>query len=157
MIKEAVYDIIISGIEICGKAVENMKLIFTIDENNGMLFLGKRQSKDKALRQKIADITKGYKLWMSVYSKSQFENFTNIIVDDDYMEKAGPEDFCFVEDKPFCLEGVDTVVLCHWNRSYQATEKFDVDLIKEGFLKTDTQDIIGTSHDRITIEVYKRG
>ena len=134
-----------------------MKLIFTIDEKNGMLFLGKRQSQDKALRQKIYDMTKDYKLWMSVYSKGQFEDYDNIVVDDDYMAKARPEDFCFVEDKLFSLEDVDMVVLCNWNRRYQSTVRFDVDLGKEGFVKINSEDIVGKSHDCITIETYKRG
>ncbi len=133
-----------------------MKLIFCIDKKNGMLFFGKRQSQDSLLRAWILSHTQGSKLWMSLYSARQFGDAQGILADDDYKAKARPGDYCFVEDKPFDLTEVSQVILCHWNRNYQADVFFDVDLKANGFVKTKTEDLVGSSHDKITIEQYER-
>lgn len=134
-----------------------MKLIFCLEKGKGMMFFGKRQSQDSNLRAKIMEMTAGNKLWMSSYSAKQFTEHTSFITDDEYMSKAGAEDYCFVEDKPYSIDGVSEVILCHWNRKYPADKFFDIDLKAEGFKKVSTEDIACSSHEKITIEVYKKG
>ena len=62
-----------------------MKLIFCVDENNGMMFMDKRQSQDRVLRKRILEIVGKNKLWMSKYSSEQFDFFWTRRVSDDYM------------------------------------------------------------------------
>lgn len=93
---------------------------------------------------------------MSCYSAKQFKEDTGIIADDNYGSKAAQDDYCFVEDMPFEIEKADEVILCHWNRKYQADKHFDVDLRKFGFRKACSEDIKGSSHERITIDTYRR-
>lgn len=119
------------------------------------MFFGKRHSQDRELRKKLIDMTEGYKLWMSNYSAKQFTEYGSIIADDDYMHKAQPDDYCFVEDKTYSIDGVSEMVLCHWNRKYPSDKFFEIDLKKEGFKKTSTEDIKGSSHEKITIEVWR--
>ncbi len=133
-----------------------MKLIFCIDEKKGMMFFGKRQSQDSVLREWIIAHTAGSKLWMSSYSAKQFKELEGYIVDDDYVSKAAVGDYCFIEDKGYTLENVSEIILCHWNRRYQADKVFDVDLKANSFKKVDSLDIKGSSHDKITIETYKK-
>ena len=133
-----------------------MKLIFCIDEKKGMMFFGKRQSQDSVLREWIISHTAGSKLWMSSYSAKQFKELEGYIVDDDYVSKAAVGDYCFIEDKGYTLENVSEIILCHWNRRYQADKVFDVDLKANSFKKVDSLDIKGSSHDKITIETYKK-
>lgn len=133
-----------------------MKLIFCIDEKKGMMFFGKRQSQDSVLREWIISHTAGSKLWMSSYSAKQFKELEGYIVDDDYISKATVGDYCFIEDKGYTFENVSEIILCHWNRRYQADKVFDVDLKANGFKKVDSIDIKGSSHDKITIETYKK-
>jgi hypothetical protein len=135
---------------------DKMKLIFCVDENNGMMFMDKRQSQDRVLRKRILEITSPNKLWMSKYSAGQFEFSWNKRVSDDYMRKADDGDYCFIEDKGFSVEGVSEIILCNWNRSYPATRYFDVDLEQSGFEKVSTEEIVGSSHDKITIDTYRR-
>ena len=130
-----------------------MKLIFCIDDKKGMMFFGKRQSQDSVLREWIISHTTGSNLWMSNYSAKQFKDLTGY---DDYQTKATVGDYCFVEDKGYSLEGVSEIILCHWNRKYQADKVFDIDLKANGFRKIDSEDIKGSSHDKITIETYRK-
>ncbi len=134
-----------------------MKLIFCIDKKNGMMFFGKRQSQDSVLREKLLEMVGEAKLWMSEYSAKQFEVSDKIVLDNDYVNKAGAGDYCFVENLGYSVENADEIVLCHWNRQYQANVYFDIDLKANGFQKVSTENIVGSSHDKITIETYKRG
>lgn len=133
-----------------------MKLIFCIDDKKGMMFFGKRQSQDSVLREWILNHTVGSKLWMSSYSAKQFKDLTGYIVDDGYITKAAVGDYCFIEDKGYSLDNATEIILCHWNRKYQADKVFDIDLKAEGFKRTDSIDIKGSSHDKITIETYRK-
>ena len=96
-------------------------------------------------------------LWMSNYSAKQFKDLTGYTADDDYQTKAAVGDYCFVEDKGYSLEKASEVILCKWNRKYQADKFFDVDLKTKGFKKVSSEDIKGSSHDKITIEIYRKG
>ncbi len=136
-----------------------MKLIFCIDKINGMLLFGKRQSMDKYLNGRLLEIVGNSKLWVSEYTSSLFNNFENtenIIIDDDYIAKAEAEDYCFVENLDYNLENVSEVLLCHWNRRYQADKFLDIDTIHSFFEKTASESMVGKSHEKITIETYRR-
>ena len=65
-----------------------MKLIFCIDNKNGMMFFGKRQSQDSLLRKWIIEHSVDGKLWMSSYSAKQFNDHIGYIVDDNYMQNS---------------------------------------------------------------------
>ena len=134
-----------------------MKLIFCIDDKKGMMFFGKRQSQDSVLREWIINHTSGSKLWMSSYSAKQFSDQTNFVVDDNYVSNAMVGDYCFVEDKGYSLDNVSEIILCKWNRKYQAEKVLDIDLKANDFKKVSSEDIKGSSHDKITIETYKKG
>lgn len=47
-----------------------MKLIAIIDDNYGMMFNNRRQSKDSVLIDRIIEISKEHKLWVSMYTLS---------------------------------------------------------------------------------------
>ena len=134
-----------------------MKLIFCIDDKKGMMFFGKRQSQDGVLREWIMNHTAGSKLWMSSYSARQFSDQSGYIADDNYFANASTGDYCFIEDKGCSLDNVSEIILCKWNRKYQADKVFDIDLKANGFKKVSSEDIKGSSHDKITIETYKKG
>ena len=133
-----------------------MKIIICVDNENGMLFMGKRQSQDIMLRNKILEIVGDSKLWVSEYTAGQFETKEVLTVDNDYISKAEAEDYCFVEDMGYDISKTDEVILCHWNRSYPGETYFETDLKTAGFKKKKTENIIGSSHKKITIETYRR-
>ena len=49
-----------------------MILIVAVDEDKGMMFNRRRQSKDRVLRERILSLAKGGKLWMNAYTRRQF-------------------------------------------------------------------------------------
>lgn len=80
----------------------------------------------------------------------------DLIVEENYLENAGPFDYCFVEKealKPY-QDQIPKLILCRWNRKYPGDLKFDLDL--SAYQMTSTEDIQGKSHDKITIEVWEK-
>lgn len=133
-----------------------MKLIFCLEKDKGMMFFGKRQSQDAKLREWIIAHVSEAKLWMSEYSAKQFIERNKIIVDNDYDNKAGENDYCFVEDMPYTVAKANEIIICNWNRRYPGDVYFETDLKAEGFKKVESVDIVGKSHEKITIDTYRR-
>ena len=76
-----------------------MIIIACVDDNNGMLFHQRRQSRDIALYKHILQLTDGKRLLMNEYSAKQFlkEQYQNIIVQSDFLDIAQEQDYCFIE------------------------------------------------------------
>lgn len=134
-----------------------MRIIVCLDDKNGMLFGTRRQSKDRLLRQDLLQMTQNARLWMNTYSAGQFsEEAPQIRVAEDFLEKAGPGDWCFVENesvKPVA-DQVEQVVIYRWNRVYPATVRFPAELFSGKWKLTEHGDFPGSSHETITKEVY---
>ena len=133
-----------------------MKVIVCVDDTMGMMFNKRRQSKDAILRQKILSELNGAKLWMNAYSMKQFaeDKTEDICVDEDFLEKAGGNDYCFVENAEISSleEKIREIVLYKWNRRYPSDKKFKISL--ENWKLHSTEEFKGSSHDKITKEVY---
>ena len=131
-----------------------MKLIFCLDDNGGLLFNRRRQSRDAALRADLLSCIDG-PLWLSSYSARQFESDAPLRVDDAFWDKAGAGEWCFAEACPpeDAWERVEEVVVYRWNRRYPA----DVTLaLPPEWKLTAARDFVGTSHERLTREEYAR-
>ena len=134
-----------------------MKIIVCLDDSGGMLFGGRRQSKDSVLREDLIKLTKDHVLWMDAYSFNQFsEDAKNIRVDEDFLYQAGQEDFCFVEraDISPYANRVNGVILYRWNRAYPADTHFPTELFSDKWHLLSSDEFAGSSHEIITREVY---
>ena len=134
-----------------------MKVIVCLDDDLGMLFNGRRQSMDKALRDRMAQITMGKPLWMNAYSAGQFSDFpANAVVDENFLDKAMDDDYCFLENTDILAYAskVNTVIIYRWNRNYPQDVRFPVSLFCDNWHLISSCDFVGNSHDRITEEVY---
>ena len=135
-----------------------MTLIVCADDRGGMAFNRRRQSQDRIVREHILADAAGGRLWMSPYSARQFgpEQAEHISADEDFLEKAGEGDTCFVElsDPAAALTRADRLIAYRWNRTYP----FDlaVTLPPEGWTLAGTEEFPGHSHKKITKEVYTR-
>lgn len=138
-----------------------MIIIAAVDERNGILFNGRRQSQDRILRDHILDMTKKTILWMNNYSYKQFasaEEKDRIRTDEDFMNKAGDGEFCFIENisvLPY-ENKIEKIILFKWNRVYPGDFYFDIDLSSEKWKVTETEEFAGSSHKKITKEVYEK-
>lgn len=130
-----------------------MKLIVCLDDKNAMAFYNRRQSSDLVVTKKIAELTKGYKLWMNSYTGYLFADFQeNIQVDEDFLRRSGEDDFCFAEItdiRPF-LPMVRELFVFRWNRVYPGDLYFPEIPAKKQILA----EFVGNSHEKVTLEVY---
>ena len=135
-----------------------MIVIACVDDNNGMLFHQRRQSRDIALYNHILQLTEGKKLLMNEYSAKQFlkEEHQNVIVQSDFLDIAQEQDYCFVENTDISQYGNDIqkIILYRWNRVYPADYYFQFPINKYIWKLQKVSDIKGNSHDMITEEVY---
>ena len=134
-----------------------MILITCVDENNGMMFNERRQSRDKILTKHICELAKDTKIWVNSFSKEIFEDQNNIIVDDEFINKISQNEYCFIENiSPLTLENkTEKIILYSWNRVYPADMYFDIKL-EDWELESETE-FAGSSHERITQKVFIRG
>ena len=135
-----------------------MIVIVCVDDNMGMMFNHRRQSQDRVLRERILQKTKDIKLWMNHYSAKQFGDNAQVNIDDSFLSKAAPTDACFVEDQSTAPyeQWIDKIVLYKWNRTYPADMHFDIPLSSKSWNLISTEDFVGSSHEKITEEVYTK-
>lgn len=133
-----------------------MTLIVCVDNGGGMMFGGRRQSCDRALRERMLEVYRGKALWMSPYSAAQFEDRAPVTADADYADKVQAGDACFVEDGACPNVPPSTILLYRWNRRYPADRLFSFDPAKEGYTLISSVDFAGFSHERITEECYEK-
>ncbi|MCD7724959.1 MAG: ribonuclease Z [Clostridiales bacterium] len=133
-----------------------MYLIVTVDDRNGMMFNKRRQSRDRILCQKILSLTDGAKLWMNGYTAALFKDCAEqgIVVDDNFLSKAGKDDYCFAENVLPDETDVEKIIVFKWNRKYPGDFFFDFDISSRHL--TYTEDFVGSSHENITMEVYEK-
>ena len=134
-----------------------MILIVCLDERKGMMFNNRRQSSDKVVISKILEITNGAMLWLNSYSQGLFKQVNiPLTVDDDFLQKAGGGDFCFVENADIAqyTPKIEKIYVFQWSRHYPADIYFPLDLAEYKLIAK--SDFLGNSHEKITLEVYEK-
>lgn len=137
--------------------VITMKLFICIDDNGGIAFNGRRQSRDSVVIGDILTSVGDSVLRISDYSKKLFPDSASMLsVSDNYLDSAETDDFVFVEKETIgqYSDRITELTVYHWNRTYPADMYFDIDL--GDFVLAETSEFVGTSHEKITKEVYKR-
>ena len=133
-----------------------MNVVVCIDDNQGMLFNHRRQSQDSLVYNDIAKMTDC--IWINGFSKSLFLNTTiQIREDEDFLEKAQAGEWCFVENvslQPY-LGSIETLIIYKWNRKYPADFRLDIEFAP--WKLQEVSEFAGSSHDKITREIYIRG
>ena len=139
-----------------------MILISCIDDRGGLLFHGRRLSRDRVLCQDVLRTCAGSPLWMAPGSRSLFSSLrdglsSSILTSEDFLAQAAPGEFCFLEDRPIrpFLDRVESMVLYHWNRRYPADLFLDLDPAALGWSLLGREEFPGSSHKKITKEVYR--
>lgn len=131
-----------------------MNVIICLDQNNGMLFNNRRQSRDRIVRKNILEYINGAKLYMDEYSFKQFseDKAYNIVVCDNF-SNAEDSDFCFVEKQHINTEQINKLIVYRWDKIYPADVSFGMNKIKLNL--TETLEFQGYSHEKIVREIYE--
>ena len=132
-----------------------MILVACIDDNNGMLFNNRRQSRDKGLIERIIAMNK--RVYVNNFSRELFEGYNNILVDNEFMTNFESEDICFVENIPLSrlINKADKIILYCWNKKYPADTYLDISLGDWNLVSE--CEFNGTSHDNIKEQIYTKG
>ena len=133
-----------------------MILMICIDDAGGLMFNHRRQSQDRVLRARMLGIAAETKLWVTPYTKKQFEADAPVCVSDTPWLDAGAGDYYFAEDGEMPVERAEQVYLYRWNRAYPGDRHFTADLAALGFVLARSEELAGYSHDCITEEIYER-
>ena len=134
-----------------------MILIACIDDDFGLSFNGRRQSRDKAVCADICSGLEGKRLWLSPRSAPLFEGMeADMFPCEDFAERCGSDEYCFLEfSYPSAMKSsTEKLIIYRWNRSYPSDIKFDISL--EEWRLEELKEFPGSSHDKITKEVYVR-
>lgn len=136
-----------------------MNVAICVDERDGMMFNHRRQSRDSAVTERVLAFARehGGTLYVSEYSSPLFDGADDVrIVPVDSVPTADDGIF-FAEDIDISgyINEIETLYLFQWGRRYPADVTLPLDPQKLMTLSS-TCEFSGTSHEKITLEVYVR-
>lgn len=130
-----------------------MYVMICVDDALGVAFNHRRQSRDRLLRERMAELSGESLLWVSPYTAPLFPaDLPQLRVHEDPLRAAGPGEFCFVERESLADCRPERLYLYRWNRAYPADQHLELSL--EHWTLTECRDFPGSSHPCITEEVY---
>lgn len=132
-----------------------MIVIICVDNNGGMLFHHRRQSRDRLLTEDLMNLFPNETIHIDKFSESLFLEFSDrISVDDSLLKNADANEICFVENIDILPyeNKISKLVVYHWNRDYPSDFRCSLDFSK--YALTTSVDFEGSSHQRITREEY---
>ena len=130
-----------------------------VDDQNGMGFGGRRQSRDRVLiADFMSDFPQRTPVFVSEYSHSLFADYPQVRVAANPLSDCEDGGICFVELQPLMpyLDEIETLILYRWNRFYPSDLKFDIPLADSGLSLQSSCQFAGSSHEKITKEVYRK-
>lgn len=130
-----------------------MILISCVDNALGLRFNHRRQSRDRALCQRLLERAGG-RLWLQEESRDLFpEGDIRVVERPEQVPEGG---YCFWEEPvPETLE-VEKILLYHWNRDYPADAFFVFPGGEDAWVRAGGADFAGSSHPEITEEIFTK-
>ncbi len=130
-----------------------MKIILCLDDNNGMLFNNRRQSRDSVLTDDIFNDLKGERLNILPFSQQLFSSYESNV---NIVSNVEADGVYFIENldiTPF-LEDIDEIIVYRWNRVYPSDFSCNVDFSQ--FTVKSEAELQGSSHEKISKIIYGR-
>ncbi len=139
---------------------EEIEMIVNIclDDYNGMMFHQRRQSRDRILIEDVIEAV-SEKLYIAPYSELLFKDTgAAYYCGEDFLDIVSEDGACFVENRDVTayIDSITQINIYRWNRHYPSDFKFEIDLKEAKFEKIDTYDFRGSSHEKITKEIWKK-
>ena len=144
-----------------------MTLIVCVDDDMGLTFAGRRQSRDRVLFARIRDKVAGREAWTSAYTASALfpddaKRPTNWHISDIPARAAAPGEVCFAEDlssreiaNAASNGDLKEIWMYHWNRAYPGTDHFPAALLSDGWQLVSSCGFHGCAHPTILEEVLR--
>lgn len=132
-----------------------MTLFICVDNQNGVAFNRRRQSRDSVLTADILSSKSGI-IRMTEYSIKLFGNAEGASVSGDLFSDADGDVFCECMDASEHFALFDRIVIYKWNRDYPHDTVLSKMPQECGFTLVSTSEFAGSSHDNITKEVWCR-
>lgn len=138
--------------------MKKITVAVVVDDLCGMLLFGKRQSKDRVLIAEFMEYAADRPVFVGNFSKKLFESYEGVTMCENPLEDAPDGAICFIENFPLTpyLSLVNELIIYRWNRLYHSDVKLDVDPKAAGYKLSSVSEFAGSSHDRITKEIYVR-
>ena len=134
--------------------------IVCVDDRYGIAFNHRRQSRDRILYADVLKLCGTGGLWLPPYSRELFSATApeQLRVDEAFLDRAGAGEYCFAECSPLMpyAQRMEGMVLYRWNRCYPADRYLDLRPEKMAWKLLERVDFAGSSHKKITREVYGR-
>ena len=108
-----------------------LKVIVILDDNLGMLFNNRRQSRDRVLIDDIIKTVKDNKIYIEEYSEILFNNSPcKYIISSSPLDEAGISDYCFIERYHLSsyIDSISELIIYRWNRNYPHDFVFDINI-----------------------------
>ncbi len=134
-----------------------MTVAVCVDNRGGTLFNGRRLSRDRFLIADLLALAGEAAVWAAPFSAALFAGLgERVTISDDFLSRAGDRDVCFVENVPLTpyMDRSDRLVIYRWNRDYPSDTRLDVQPEEYGLHLAESFDFAGSSHEKITREVY---
>jgi hypothetical protein len=127
-------------------------LVTCVDDNMGMVFNGRRVSRDVAVCRDVLSLCCDGCLHMDAGTLALFQGLDLEGVRTCGTEETGVNMYFLEKPEQLGLFSWDCIVLYAWNRRYPSDGKFSVDLSSYGLAQeTEFQ---GNSHEKITRRIY---
>ena len=135
-----------------------MTVAVATDPRGGMLFLGRRVSRDREIIADLATLTDRPILCHPFSEKYLRTTPLAFRADEECLEHAEAEDVCFVESLPLAphKERIDRLIVYDFGETYPFDFALDLDPQTAGLRLAEEREIVGHSHKTIIRKVYIR-
>ena len=136
-----------------------MTVVVCTDNRGGILFAGRRTSRDREMLADLGRMCEGRRLLCHPYSERLLTAAgLSPTVCEDCLDVAEGDDLVFVEHLPLLpyRERITRLVVYSWDKAYPYDVALDLSPKDTGYRLVSSVKIPGFSHDIILKEVYER-
>ena len=136
-----------------------MTVILCVSEGGGILFGGRRVSRDSAVIEDISSLCGDGTLFVSEISESLFASSNvSVISATNPLESCQSGDFAFIEDKKISeyADKISSIIIYRWNRKYPFDFALDKEPSRLSMHLCESVDLVGKAHSKITREIWRK-
>ncbi len=136
--------------------MRKITLVVTVDSRGGVIYNGRRQSRDRLLIKDLCESTNG-RIFISEYSLALFKGYEDrVVVSRDPLEECGDGETCFIEGASFFnhLDSIGRIIMYDWGEPYPFDRRLELYSLIKGKEPIEEYEFEGYSHKKITKGIY---